>query len=340
MSVEFDSVPGNDELKQLLARELSDGTLSHAYIIEGERGVGKRALADAVAKAALCQGGGERPCGVCASCRHFEAKSHPDVTVVGRDGKATIGVDVIRDMRADTHIIPSESERKVYIIEDADTMTAAAQNALLLSFEEPPPYVLYLLLCTDSKSLLETIRSRAACLHMRPCTESELGEYLTRKYGNRAKRVRENDALWREMLVGAGGNPGTAAELLDEKALSTYVERKKSTLALVTSMMSGGTDAVTTVTSSAMRKLKRDDAAQILDDGERAVRDMIMAKKTDSFDLCFFPTVNDARDAGSAFTSRTLCMTAAELRASRDELDANMSVPTALLSLAIRIKNI
>ena len=328
---DFDTVPGNDELKRFFTREIKRGSLGHAYMIEGAPGIGKRALADAAA-AALLAGGDD-------TIRHrIAAGSHPDVRVIGRDGRATIGVDTIRELRSDAHIIPSESERKVYIIEDADTMTVEAQNAFLLSLEEPPPYVLYLLLCSDSKALLETIRSRAPSLRMCPCDDDTLSEYLCRVGGTKASLLRSHEPeMWAELLAAAGGNPGTARSLLDERTLLARIESKRTAERLITSILRGDDDVLIEIAT--MKKAKRDTTLETLTDIESALRDMLLSKKTLSFDTCFFISPEAASEVSVNFPARKLALAADAVRAAYAEVSANAAVTTALLSMAIRIKN-
>lgn len=338
-SEDFGSVPGNEELKTWLAREIRGGTLGHAYIIEGAPGSGKHSLADDIAKAVLCGGHGTIPCGECAPCRKISAGSHPDVFVIGRGERASVGVDTIRLLRADTHVIPSEAERKIYIIEDADTMTVEAQNAFLLSLEEPPEYVLYLLLCRDSKSLLETIRSRAPSLRMRPCGRYVIEEYLLSIGGTRAKAMKVSDhEKWSELLVCAGGNPGTARALLEGHALDERIESKRRACSLITSILSLDDDAVIGIAT--MKKTKRTDAAELLSDIESALRDMLLAKKSRTVDTCFFTSADKAVEAGQAFPARRLALALDAVRECSASIEKNAAVTTALLSMAIKIRNL
>lgn len=328
---DFDSVPGNEELKRFFTDKISTGELGHAYMIEGARGIGKRALADAVAMMLIAGNDDD-------ARRRVRAGSHPDISVIGREGHATIGVDVIRSVRSDSHIIPSESERKVYIIEDADTMTVEAQNAFLLSLEEPPPYVLYLLLCCDSTALLETIRSRAPSLRMRPCDDETLASYLCRQGGERAEALRKRDPeRWAELLVSAGGNPGTGISLLDDRTLTAHLERKRTSLRLISSMLAGDDEVILEIAS--MKKSKRDTALETLADIESALRDMLLSKKSQSFRTCFFTSPEAANNEARRHSARKLALAADAAGAARADVESNAAVTTALLSMAIRIKN-
>ena len=145
--------------------------LSHAYIIASpSRGEALR-LAGRIAAAAVCRGSGALPCGHCRACAKAMAGIHPDILRVGRlaDSKGQprkeIVVDQIRQIGSDAIVLPNEAERKVYIIEDADSMNPAAQNAALKLLEEPPRGVHFLLCVQNPDRLLPTVRSRCAELN-------------------------------------------------------------------------------------------------------------------------------------------------------------------------------
>ena len=165
-----------------------DGTipspLSHSYLITGGNAAARRDYARRLAAAYVCAG--ERPpCGVCLHCRKAEEDIHPDVITVGPAGdKGEILVDQIRFLRRDAYILPNEARRKVYIIDPADGMNPAAQNALLKVLEEGPDYGAFLLLAQWPDGLLETVRSRCESLSLPPLEEErdprweELGRKL------------------------------------------------------------------------------------------------------------------------------------------------------------------
>ncbi len=142
--------------------------LSHAYIITSADPALSRSRAMEIAAAAVCRSPEDVPCGQCRACRKAAAGIHPDIITVRRleDSKGRprreIVVDQVREMAADAVILPNESERKVYLIEDADTMNASAQNAALKLLEEPPAGVIFLLCAVNAGLLLPTVRSRCA----------------------------------------------------------------------------------------------------------------------------------------------------------------------------------
>ncbi|MFQ7854846.1 MAG: hypothetical protein ACLRIS_06695 [Flavonifractor plautii] len=159
---------GNAPLKRQLELETARRGLSHAYILSGPAGSGKRTLAGLLAAALVCdRRGGALPCLSCAGCRKAEGGIHPDIVRVGDDGK-DISVAQVRALRADAYIRPNEAERKVYILENAQTMNASAQNAMLKLLEEGPAYAAFLLLTDNAAALLPTVRSRCEHLPLSP----------------------------------------------------------------------------------------------------------------------------------------------------------------------------
>lgn len=146
---------------------------SHAYILAAAPDAGY-ARARELAQAMLCTGSAPRPCGVCRNCRKIAHGAHPDVITVERltddkgKLKAEIVVDQIRDLAADAAVLPSEADKKVYIIREAGLMNDAAQNAALKLLEEPPAGVMFILCVENSQLLLPTIRSRCAELSVAP----------------------------------------------------------------------------------------------------------------------------------------------------------------------------
>lgn len=156
--------------------------LTHAYILAGPGGCGKRYLAAVLAASMVCSGaGGTLPCHHCAGCRKAEQGVHPDIIRIGTDGK-DVNVAQVRALRSDAYIRPNEAGRKVYVVENAQTMNQSAQNALLKLLEDGPAYAAFLLLTDHAGALLETVRSRCETLTLSPVTPSEAVDYLQKRF--------------------------------------------------------------------------------------------------------------------------------------------------------------
>ncbi len=140
--------------------------LSHAYLITGGGGDSRAAFAGRLAAAYLCEGD-VPPCGRCRACRKVGKGSHPDLSrTAPPPDKAEITVEQIRSLRADAYVRPNEGRRKVYVIDPADAMNPAAQNALLKVLEEGPAYAAFLLVSDRPGKLLDTVRSRCELLSL------------------------------------------------------------------------------------------------------------------------------------------------------------------------------
>ena len=140
--------------------------LSHAYLITGGGGDSGAAFAGRLAAAYLCEGD-TPPCGRCRACRKVGKGSHPDLSrTAPPPDKAEITVEQIRALRADAYVRPNEGRRKVYVIDPADAMNPAAQNALLKVLEEGPAYAAFLLVSDRPGKLLDTVRSRCELLSL------------------------------------------------------------------------------------------------------------------------------------------------------------------------------
>lgn len=205
---------GNRPLKRQLEAETARRGLSHAYILTGPSGSGKKTLAGLLSAAMVCTGEGERPCGRCSGCRKALAGIHPDISSLAPQGKELV-VDQIRAMRSDAYIKPNEAARKVYLIHQAQAMNESAQNAMLKLLEEGPPYAAFLLLTENADMLLPTVRSRCQVLTLDPVTPQEALRFLEIRFPKRAPQQRQEAALRCEGILGRAveeleGKPGSA----------------------------------------------------------------------------------------------------------------------------------
>ena len=201
--MELSTLAGNDALKRQLSRQAARRGLSHAYLIGGPSGSGKRTLARLLGAALVCEAGGEdAPCGRCPACKKALKGIHPDVIrVAGEDGK-DLTVAQLRAMRSDAYIRPNEAGRKVYVVENAQAMNPSAQNAILKLLEEGPAYCAFLLLTDNPAAVLPTIRSRCEGVSLTPVSPREAEDYLLRTRPTADKQAVHAAALRCEGLIG------------------------------------------------------------------------------------------------------------------------------------------
>ena len=180
----FQDILGHETIKEHFKKAIAVHKVSHAYILAGEAGMGRKSLANAFALTLLCEKGQTEPCLECHACKQVLSGNHPDLIYVTHEKPASIGVDDIREQINDTiQIRPYSANYKIYIVDEAEKMTVQAQNALLKTIEEPPAYAVIMLLTTNPDGFLPTILSRCVQLKLKPLPDSIIRSYLTEKMG-------------------------------------------------------------------------------------------------------------------------------------------------------------
>lgn len=203
----LDDILGNEHIVAHFKKAIENNKISHAYIINGEKGIGKRTVAKAFAMTLLCEEKGTVPCMKCHSCVQALTDNNPDLITITPDKPTTLSIDHIRQTLVnDVELKPYSNSHKVYIVEDAELMNNAAQNAILKTIEEPPEYAVIILLTTNISALLQTVLSRCVKLDMQPLKKEVVKKYLMEK-----EKVVDYQA---DIAVSfAGGNLGKAIEL-------------------------------------------------------------------------------------------------------------------------------
>ena len=211
----------------------AEGRIAHASLICAPTGEQALQKARELAAAAVCSGAGKKPCGVCRDCRKVHAGVHPDVTTLSRladekgKQKQFITVDQIRALSADAVVLPNEAARKVYIIEQAETMNPAAQNAALKLLAEPPAGAVFLLCTTRPMQLLETVRSRCALVKLTGEDAGTVTDEAAELAKGYLKAVNTGDAA--QVFRWCARN-----ENLDAQALAAFLDALR---ALITDML-------------------------------------------------------------------------------------------------------
>ena len=209
---------GNDALLQLIQKMAVNDHLPHACLIYGEKGMGRRTIANYLAKTALCTGT-NAPCGECPSCRKVEKGVHPDYIQVEHSGKKNgFSVETVRSICRDAVIAPNDGSRKVYLFADCDNIDPRAQNTILKLTEEPPEHVLLLFTAVQKNVFLDTMLSRMMPLAVRPCTPEQCWQALTQEH--------ECSSIDAEHAVQAcGGNIGKCLEWLENPELQELTQQ-------------------------------------------------------------------------------------------------------------------
>ena len=250
------ALAGNASLKGQLERQTARRGLSHAYIISGAPLSGKRTLAGLLAAALVCSGAPEQaPCLSCPGCRKAMAGIHPDIITLAPEGRE-ITVAQVRALRADAYIRPNEAGRKVYIIQQAQSMNQSAQNAMLKLLEEGPAYAAFLFLTDNAAALLPTVRSRCESLALSPVTAEEAMTYLAGRFPQLPESQLQAAAL------ACQGRLGLAVEQLEGGQEDSPVA---DTAAALLDCLSAGEEAALLERCVSLEKWEREQVCLLLD---------------------------------------------------------------------------
>ena len=210
----FENIIGNKKNKEILKKAIEINKTSHSYIFCGTEGIGKKLIAKELAKKILCLKEKENGCD-CKSCIEFDSDNNPDFQLIESvDGK--IKIEQIRQMQRKVAEKPIISNNKVYIIDNADTMTTEAQNCLLKTLEKPPEYITIILICTNEGNLLSTIKSRCTRMQFEPIKDEELKEYIKTKL--------PDEQISPQIIELAQGSIGKAIKLNERKDIYENIE--------------------------------------------------------------------------------------------------------------------
>lgn len=200
-------IKGNENNRKELKKIVQNNNILHSYLFLGKEGIGKKEIAKEFAKEILCLTKKE-DCD-CKSCICFETNNHPDIQIINEESE-TIKINTIRDMIQTVYEKPILSNKKIYIINDSDKMTKEAQNSLLKTLEEPPEYIVMILIASNSDMILNTIKSRCTKIVFDKLTNEEIQEILTTK-------DIENTNISQNMYELFDGSINKALKILEKK---------------------------------------------------------------------------------------------------------------------------
>lgn len=211
---------GKDSLKSRLDAAAAGGRLSHAILLHGERGSGRRVMAGYIAKLFLC---GAPPCDNCAVCSRIDARTHPDVIFVKSACGGKYSMDALRRVLESTAVKPNDGDIKVYIFDDCDEMQPKHQNTLLKLIEEPARFLRFVFTCENVNSVIETVLSRVTAFEVPSASEEECAACLAES-GVERKRASELSALF-------AGNIGRCMQVLSDDAETKLMDCAKAAAA-------------------------------------------------------------------------------------------------------------
>ena len=217
----FEKIIGNDKIKQELQENIKNNTVSHSYLFIGQDGIGKKLFAREFAKMSLCLDE-NKPCDKCSSCIKFNSENNPDFIIIEPDVNS-IKISQIREMQENVYKKPIVSNKKVIIIDNSDKMTEEAQNSLLKTLEEPPEYIMIILISSNENKLLNTIKSRCLKISFNSVPTKDIINYITKE------QILSNPS--ESLLAMCNGSIGKLIKM--SQNIEEYNEIEKSTNELI-----------------------------------------------------------------------------------------------------------
>lgn len=326
----FKDVVGHKDIIQYIENAVKMDKVSHAYILNGEKGSGKKLLANLFAMSLQCDDREEDgdACGKCKSCKQSLNSNQPDIIKVTHEKPNTISIDDIREqVNGDIGIKPYSSKYKIYIIADADMMTVQAQNAILKTIEEPPEYAVIMLLTENAETLLPTIRSRCVMLKLRNTRDQLVKKYLM-------EQMQIPDYKADICVAFAQGNVGRAIMLASSEHFNEIKEEAVHLLRNINEMELS--DLAEAVKRCASYKLEITDYLDVL-----AIwyRDVLIYKATMNVDRVVFSDqlkYIKTRASKSSYEGIEIILDALEKAKSRLKANVNFELTMELLLLTIK----
>lgn len=206
--MKFSDLSGHETIKKSLIQAISQDRIGNAYIFEGASGVGKSLCAKIFAQSLVCQGT-DVPCGECDACRQAESGILPDIIYLKKaKNESSFSIDDVREqIIGEAYIKPRVANRKVFVIDSADDLNVASQNALLKVLEEPPSYVTFIICVTAKESLLQTVLSRSQVVTFFPLPEETVKDELLNLGADK-----DSAEIFARL---SQGSPGMARELFE-----------------------------------------------------------------------------------------------------------------------------
>lgn len=325
--MQWNDIIGHDEIIAGLTAMLASGRIPHALLFVGPEGIGKSTVARVLASALLCTDHESKPCGLCQSCRMAASGAHPDLLLVSPVGNA-VKIDQIRQLVREAALTSyAAGQRRVAVIEGAESMTAQAANSLLKTLEEPPGDFVFILVSHAREKMLDTILSRCRLISFTPLYHSLLAKALTDK-GYEPEQADTAARL-------SSGRVGTALSLLESGGLAGRDAARELVEALPGASMQWVWD-----TAAAWDKMERAQVLGLLKYISNILRDMMVLITAGERDLLFNIDIAGALwEQSRLWNERHLVSALAAVDTASRALNAHAGIRLTGEALLIRLRD-
>lgn len=318
-------IAGHKQVVRIITNAISQDRVAHAYLFIGPEGVGKETVALSFARALLCSrpAGGDA-CGVCRTCRQMQSGNHPDFYSAGPGG-ASIKIEQIREIQRRVPYRSYQGGRKLFIIRQAESMTAEAANCLLKTLEEPPEGTVFILITARPQLLPPTIISRCQQVFFKNIPLPELIEGLVALHG-----MAKEGALLPAAL--SGGSMGKALAYTS----GSFQEKRQAIYRFLKALEESGPcealDMAEKVTES------RENASFTLEILSCWYRDLMVYRETGETGLLFNPDQAEViKRESERFETTTLLEIIESIDSAKNKIETNINTRLVLETLFLRL---
>lgn len=185
-------VYGHDWAVDYLRKGLRHGRTRQAYLFTGTASIGKTTMAHTFASALNCTHPDKemRPCGECRSCRLMQSGNHPDMIYSELDATTgSLKIETLRDIMRRLSLKPYDARHRIAILSNFEKARGQAQDAILKTLEEPPPFAILILLANSTENTLATIQSRCQVVYLRPVASDIIRDTLIQRFGSEPEKA-------------------------------------------------------------------------------------------------------------------------------------------------------
>ncbi len=321
------NVIGHPQVVERLGRAVESNRLSHSLLLTGAVGVGKTRLALELAKVLNCIGPAP-PCQQCIHCRQIEGGSHPDVVVVASaEGKDSISIGQVRELRESASLLPFQGRRKVYIIDGAGSLTLPAADALLKTLEEPQSQLTMILTAPDIDALPATVVSRCSVIDLHPVDSTSIARALEQRGVPAAEAER--------IALLARGSPGWALRAVSQPKI---VAQKEQSIEQLCSLFDLGLEARLQLAETlAAERKDRASIRRNLETMTLLARDLLLLKNDLPSRLVSGRQAETLRAQGARLNLAQIMSYLNQLRVTMDRIDRNVDPRLALEALMVSL---
>lgn len=313
---------------KIITNSIKKDRVSHAYLLQGARGTGKEAIARLMAKGFFCdRKTGIDACGECSSCRRIDSRNHPDVHWIEPEGQS-IKIEQIKNLQKEFTYSGLESNKKVYIIKGADTLTVNAANRILKFLEEPSKQTIAIMLTENSQSIIPTIRSRCQVIDLKPLNPREFQKQL----------ILEGMSQQNAILISALTNNLDDAFELSEREM--FAEARKLVIQLIEVLIKSPREAYLYIHSRWIPLFKERDEQELgLDLLLLAFKDILYKHLEEEDSLVFFTPDNPLLErAAMTFPQETVIQFIKAVFQAKRKLKQNVQPQLVMEQLTLQMQ--